>query len=97
MELRMEALRTSREPWTQWFPVERNLLFGALQGPGEVLLVDVGGGGGEDITDFARQFPAAKGRLVLQDLPEVLGKSSIAEARIELLPHDFFNPQPIRG
>lgn len=93
----MEALRTSREHWTQWFPVEKNLLFNASQDPEEALLVDVGGGAGEDARKFLQRFPNAKGRVVLEDLPAVLEKVEGLDKRIELVPLDFFNPQPIQG
>lgn len=99
VELRMEALRTSREHWTTWFPVSKNLLSGSNQDedPESVLLVDVGGGAGEDIKKFLKKFPDAKGRVVLEDLPAVLEGVKGLDERIEMVGHDFFNEQPVKG
>lgn len=63
----------------------------------DVLIVDVGGGKGHDLEKFSQQFPAAKGRLILQDLPPTLEGIAGLDANVELLPHDFFHAQPILG
>lgn len=63
------------------------------------LIVDVGGGIGQDVAAFKRKFPDVQGKIVLQDLP-----SAIEQARknadlpgIELLAHDAFKEQPVKG
>ncbi|CAI7587044.1 unnamed protein product [Penicillium glandicola] len=65
----------------------------------DVLLVDVGGGIGHDISDFRRKWPDAPGRLVLQDVADVLAqaKSGNLHSSIETMEHDFFTEQPIKG
>ena len=93
----MKAMRSTRSHWTEWYPVQTKLLADATTGPQDVLIVDVGGGKGHDLESFLRHFPAAKGRLILQDLPQTLDEIADLEAGIELLPHDFFRTQPILG
>lgn len=64
-----------------------------------VLLVDVGGNLGYDISKFKKKFPGLKGRYVLEDLPDVIEKArAIMEGKgIECLAHEFFTPQPVKG
>lgn len=38
-----------------------------------------------------------KGRLILQDTEQILNTTDNLPSRIEQIPHDFFQPQPIKG
>ncbi|KAF2217997.1 hypothetical protein CERZMDRAFT_92625 [Cercospora zeae-maydis SCOH1-5] len=68
-----------------------------------VVLVDVGGGNGKDVGNFARaiegKWPAAK--VVLQERREVIDglEESIGQLhhQVELMPHDFFEANPVQG
>lgn len=63
-----------------------------------VLLVDVGGSEGRDLISFRQHFKEARGRLVLQDLPQVIESApSLDEWTIEKMSYDFFTPQPVVG
>jgi hypothetical protein len=62
-----------------------------------VLLVDIGGNQGHDLKLFQDQEPGLPGRLVLMDLPEVVNKITTPLNGIEVIPYDFFTPQPITG
>ena len=62
----------------------------------DVLLVDVGGGKGKLIERFRQQRPDLRGRMILQDLPNVI-EGKAASAALEYMEHDFFNPQPVIG
>lgn len=63
-----------------------------------VLLVDIGGNQGHDLMKFHQTFEEARGRLILQDLPQVIGSiPTLDEWRIEKMSYDFFTPQPIMG
>lgn len=96
----MGAYRQGRPHWMDegFYPVRERLLDGFdAQAGGGVLLTDVGGSFGHDLEEFHRKFPAAPGRLVLQDLPAVIGDITRLDARIERLAHDFFAEQPLRG
>jgi len=59
-----------------------------------VLFVDVGGSLGHQIKKFANMYPSLPGKLVLEDLPEVVGKATDVPENIIKLGHDFFKPQP---
>lgn len=60
---------------------------------------------GQTLQDFQAAMPEYTGRLVLQEIPDVInaaeslgvGKESGNGSRIELQEHDFFTPQPIKG
>ncbi|KAL4886398.1 O-methyltransferase-domain-containing protein [Aspergillus karnatakaensis] len=61
-----------------------------------VFFVDVGGGSGHQCLEVRDKYPNLKGRLVLQDLPEVVKDlTGIPGVRIE--GHNFFEEQTVRG
>lgn len=95
----MSAYRQGRPSWMDpdFYPVQDLLHQGARTDEHAVLLVDVGGGLGHDIEEFHRKHPAAPGRLVLQDLPAVLGQIECVDDAITTMAHDFFTEQPIKG
>ena len=62
-----------------------------------VFLVDVGGGLGHDLKELKAKHPGIRGRLVLQDQPEVIAQIVMASDGIELTTHDFFTPQAVKG
>ncbi|OJJ45160.1 hypothetical protein ASPZODRAFT_100391 [Penicilliopsis zonata CBS 506.65] len=80
--------------WTDWFDIQTRILDGFTDDG--VLLVDVAGGAGQYLTQFRARFPHQQGRLVLQDLPQVVA-SMTGLPGAELQEYDFFNPQPIQG
>ncbi|CAI7654714.1 unnamed protein product [Penicillium pancosmium] len=82
------------EDWFEIYPVEERL----RASPDQVLLVDIGGGVGHDITAFQKRFPSLPGRLILQDLPQVINtiKEPLPEG-IAAIGHNMFDKQPIDG
>jgi hypothetical protein len=95
----MSAYHQGRPSWMDkdFFPVHAGLIKGARQSPGAVLLVDVGGGLGHDLAEFAKKHPAAPGRLVLQDKRDVITQIKDDLGDIESMAHNFFTKQPIQG
>lgn len=103
----MEGCQQGQAFWADpnFYPVEQRLLQGfpaketqvPLPSERPVLLVDVGGSMGHDLKRFIEVHPTAPGRFILQDLPQVIEKVAIQDMRIEAVPHDFHNPQPVRG
>ncbi|CAF9943402.1 MAG: hypothetical protein ALECFALPRED_000295 [Alectoria fallacina] len=92
----MTASRNMKPHWVDWYPVQDQILDGYAGGSeGEnVLLVDVGGGYGQDLEYFKLKYPSA-GRLVLQDLPRTIAEVKLS-ADIEAMSYDFFTRQPIK-
>ncbi|KAL4982245.1 S-adenosyl-L-methionine-dependent methyltransferase [Aspergillus falconensis] len=80
-----------------FYPVQEQLVDGAAIGQDDVLLVDVGGSVGHDLLDFRQKWPDVPGRLVLQDLPEVVSSVKDLHPSIEVTAHDFFTEQPVKG
>lgn len=60
------------------------------------LLVDVGGGFGQQAQAFRTKFHSLQGRIVVQDIASTLAHAPTAEG-IQFQEHDFFTPQPIKG
>lgn len=85
--------RRDEESWFNFFPVEKKL---QVNGPSEVLLVDVGGGRGKDLRAFHERFPDLPGRLILQDLAHVTETADVTN-KIENQAHSFFDEQPVKG
>ncbi|OGM43362.1 hypothetical protein ABOM_008722 [Aspergillus bombycis] len=83
--------------WVDWFDIPGSLLGGFRNQPDDVLLVDVGGGEGHYLHAFNDKFPDAPGRRILQDLPQVISTINNPPKGTELMAHDFFTAQPVKG
>lgn len=95
----MSAYHQGRPSWMDagFYPVREQLLAGARGSPEDVLLVDVGGNRGHDMQEFRAKVPEARGRLILQDLPEVISAIGPLDAGIEAMAHNFYEEQPVKG
>ena len=96
----MSAYHQGRPSWMDvgFFDVPA-LYKGVDIGSEDALIVDVGGSVGHDISEFRRKWPDAPGRLVIEDLPPVISqaKAMSLHPTVELVEHDFFTEQPIKG
>ncbi|KAJ5654443.1 hypothetical protein N7490_001446 [Penicillium lividum] len=88
------SFRRHGKDWFDFFPVADRLHVSSDADP---LLVDIGGGQGEDLKKFKAQFPTLPGKLVLQDLPAVVQGAQDLPAGIEVQSHDFFQMQPVKN
>ncbi|BCS10681.1 O-methyltransferase [Aspergillus luchuensis] len=82
--------------WYDYYPWQENLA--TTDNTNRVLLVDIGGGKGHDLSGFKRKFPEVKNPLIVQDLPGVIG--DIQEPLIQgvnAVGHNMFDPQPVKG
>ncbi|KAK1077489.1 hypothetical protein LTR48_008760, partial [Friedmanniomyces endolithicus] len=79
----------ARAPWWTWYPIEEVLAVDS-----DVAFVDVAGGNGHQTAGLLRAYPGVKGRLIVQDLPEVIEGIKVLDSRIERMPYDFLTPQP---
>lgn len=87
------SYRREGQDWFDYFPVEEKL---RVQESTDVLLVDIGGCHGVELSAFQKRFPNIPGRLVLQDLPHVIDTGDIP-AGIEGQGYSFFDEQPVKG
>ncbi|KAJ5526814.1 hypothetical protein N7513_010973 [Penicillium frequentans] len=88
------SFRRRGKDWFDVFPVADRL---RVPGDADPLLVDIGGGQGEDLKKFKARFPTMPGRLFLQDLPAVAQGVQDLPAGIEVQDHDFFQLQPVKN
>ncbi|UNI14261.1 hypothetical protein JDV02_000906 [Purpureocillium takamizusanense] len=92
----MASRRMPNAPqWFEIFPAVQQL--GDVRGDAAVLLVDVGGGPGQELARFKERHPEKPGRLILQDLPLTLRRIEKLPEGIEAMEYDFFTPQPVKG
>ena len=84
----ISALLSVKDPVT---PSER-----AQPKEDQVLLVDVGAGRGQVLADIRKERPDLVGRIIAQDLPEVIAGRETADG-VENMAFDFFEYQPVKG
>ena len=95
----MGGYSQGRPSWmdADFFPVRERLVKGAKSEDDAAFIVDIGGSVGHDLAEFARKHPDTPGRLVLQDLPVVLGQIETLDDKIERMAYDFYTEQPLLG
>ncbi|KAF2833250.1 S-adenosyl-L-methionine-dependent methyltransferase [Ophiobolus disseminans] len=95
----MGGYRQGRPSWMDptFYPVEKQLFTGFDTSPDAALLVDIGGSLGHDLEEFRTKYPDAPGRLVLQDLPEVIDTIQHLNPKIERMSYDFHTEQPVKA
>lgn len=89
----MGAMQTNEASWVSVYPHETLVNSAANDAP---ILVDVGGGLGQDLERFRAHHPDLADRLYLQDLSDVVASSTCPDP-VHKMAHDFFTPQPIQG
>ncbi|KAE8131378.1 Demethylsterigmatocystin 6-O-methyltransferase [Aspergillus pseudotamarii] len=80
--------------WVDHFPVLEEL--GDFPDPDKVLMVDIGGGFGQQSKALRAKFPNLPGRVIVQDIPQTLANAQPV-AGVEFMEHNFFEPQPIQN
>lgn len=104
----MAVRRDPKMPqWFDIFPIAKELQqssssgSAAASGDERALLVDVGGGYGHEAQKLKARYPDLSGRVVCQDQPATIEEAKAQEGAsskgVELIGHDFFTPQPIKG
>ncbi|KAI9875694.1 MAG: hypothetical protein M1830_008092 [Pleopsidium flavum] len=94
----MAGQREGRQSWLDVYPLEKQLQHDLREDKEAVLLVDIAGGRGHDVKDFKARHAKLPGRVILQDLPEVIAQVDPNWKKgIEPMAYDFFTPQPIKG
>ncbi|KAI0532598.1 S-adenosyl-L-methionine-dependent methyltransferase [Xylaria digitata] len=89
----MTVQGTAGVPWFSVFPFEEKL--GDFVGT--TAFVDVGGGFGHQCLALLADFPSLRDKIILEDLPQAFEQIPFALDGIEPKPHDFFEPQPVKG
>ncbi|RAH45290.1 o-methyltransferase, partial [Aspergillus brunneoviolaceus CBS 621.78] len=96
----MSVYHQGRPSWMDlgFYPVQ-TLVQEATVTPDDVLLVDVAGGIGHDLSELHRKWPDLPGRLIVQELPEVVSQARELNLnpKLELMEHDFFEEQVVKG
>jgi len=93
----MAGRRKGSIMWPDIFPLASQLDNAFREKENAVLLADIGGNQGHDLKLFKEQEPDIPGRLILMDLPAIVNKITSPLDGIEVVPYDFFTPQPVKG
>ncbi len=64
--------------------------------PQAAMELDVGGALESEIKELRKRYPAAKGRMILQDQQQTIDHVSM-DPGMEAMVHDFFTAQPVIG
>ncbi|KAI0903949.1 S-adenosyl-L-methionine-dependent methyltransferase [Ustulina deusta] len=65
--------------------------------PEAILFVDVGGGMGQQCKLLKSRYPDLLGKIILEDLPEVVDKVDTEEAEFDKIGMSFFESQPVKA
>ena len=95
----MDGCRHGLLPWTapEFFPVKERLFDGADTDPEAPFLVDIAGGIGYRLAQFQRSSTTIPGKLILQDLPDVVIQAKVLFPDIVCMEHNFYEEQPVKG
>ncbi|KAH6656244.1 S-adenosyl-L-methionine-dependent methyltransferase [Truncatella angustata] len=95
----MRAYAQGRLRWMDplVFPVEERLIEGAETAFDAPFIVDIAGGVGHDLVHFKTNYPGHPGKLILQDLPKVIGQIKELDTSIVRMEYDFHTPQPTKA
>lgn len=92
----MDAQFASLPTWLDVVPFASEMMGAEAPQNEDVVFVDVGGGNGSQLAALKEKFPELKGRMILQDRPDVLSKALQVEG-MEKMPYDFETEQPVKG
>ena len=96
-------MTSSRDRFASWmektiYPFEESLVEGSSSAEDAIFFIDIGGGNGHDIQEVCRNYPHVDKRMMLQDQASVIQKlPDKLDPRIQTMPHDFFQEQPVKG
>ena len=90
----MMAQRFGMPIWLDVFPYENEL--GTNTTHTTPLFVDIGGAMGHQCVAFKERFSQLPGRVILQDLPQVISNVPSNEG-VEAMAYNFWEPQPVQG
>ena len=92
----MEGQQEGRGCWADVYPLWERLAKGTKDLTEAAFFVDIAGGKGHDLRDVKDRIGTNLGRLILEDLPEVIADVDDSND-IETIAYDFFTPQPVKG
>ncbi|PHH65735.1 hypothetical protein CDD81_1462 [Ophiocordyceps australis] len=95
----MAGYDLGRLPWMdpRFYPVKERLIDGADTDPEAPFLVDIAGNVGHDLARFHMFHPSFPGRLILEDLPNVISTIQDLDPAIIRIEYDFHTEQPVKG
>ena len=85
---------------TDWFPFDKVCFDDFDQRQSEYVWVDIGGGKGHHSQELVDRYPRSQGKFLVQDRDVVLDRTdddTVLSSRVEKMPYDFFQAQPIKG
>ncbi|KAH7309201.1 hypothetical protein B0I35DRAFT_482927 [Stachybotrys elegans] len=95
----MKVHRTGVQTWLDKPEIMNKILQNSIRGNlashdvPKFIFVDVGGGMGQQCKALLARYPTLSGRVMLQDLHEVVSKADVGK-NVEIMAIDFFKSQP---
>jgi hypothetical protein len=90
----LQVYRIGLPTWLDGFPFDQ--LVAQNTDKDTVIFVDVGSASGSQSIGLRERFPDVPGRIVMQDIPQVIEAVKPSHG-IEAQVYDFFTPQPVKG
>jgi hypothetical protein len=91
----MQVQRDGLPGYLETFPFEEYAKNTTADTP---LFVDIGSSAGHQSIALKKKFPNIPGRIILQDLPQVIKNLQVNPPEgMETMVYDFFTPQPVKG
>ena len=82
------------QEWFDYYPIAERV---QVQDSSRALIVDIGGGLGQELLKFKDAYPDLKGRLIVEDLPAIINDIKKLPEGIEAIGQDFFKEQNVKG
>ncbi|GAB1212356.1 hypothetical protein ATERTT37_001494 [Aspergillus terreus] len=89
-------MQMQRAALTDWARIATMMKERGAARDDEVVFVDIGGGNGHECLRLQAAYPELTGKLVLQDLPEVIARAPEIPG-VENMACDIFKPQPVQA
>ncbi|KAL8852077.1 MAG: hypothetical protein Q9221_003007 [Calogaya cf. arnoldii] len=80
----------------EWFDVVPFSTSSEACKPDQAYFVDIGGNIGHQSRRLKAKYPTLPGRIICQDLPETISSAPPMVQGVEMMPYEFFTPQPVK-
>ena len=93
----MGGHKQKRIIWYDVYSVDRILIDDQNSKESNVFVLDIAGCGGYDLSSCAKRYPDVPGRLILQDVPDVINNLENSHEDVKRMIYNVVTLQPMEG